>query len=410
MPDKSTKILMIIDQFYPVIGGAEQQALRISRRLIKKGHTVSVLTRQSRPELKEYEEHEGIPIYRLPIVGVTGTSKLKGTIPAIRWLLKNRDKYDIIHCHGVNPVEWGALLASFVTKKPYVIKIPLPNYNYYANSIKGFHLQATNSIGFAHRYIRPAFLPALRLVRRTLIGRAGRVFAISPEIKNNLTGRGFNNISNIPNGVDTNEFRPVETGEKLALRLKLRLPLRKSIFIYAGRLAAEKNIITLLRAWEDAKKESRFAASQLILLGGGKDQPYSVETELRQFAGNRGLSGVVFQGTRTDVIEFLQAADCFILPSYWEGMSNALLEAMACGIPAIASDVEGNRALIEQDQSGYLFPATDHKKLAFCLLKMALDANLRENMGRRARQIAIEKFSLSKITDEIIGEYQKVLA
>jgi glycosyltransferase involved in cell wall biosynthesis len=410
MPDNSTKILMIIDQFYPVIGGAEQQALRISRRLIKRGNTVSVLTRQSRPELKEYEEYEGIHIYRLPVGGFTGASKLKGTIPAVRWLINNRDKYDLIHCHGVNPVEWGALLASFVTRKPYVIKIPLPNYNYYANSTKGFYLQASNSTGFSRRFIRPFFLPALRLIRRMLIRRAGRVFAISPEIKNNLAGRGFNNISNIPNGVDTNEFRPVDFEEKLALRLKLRLPPGKTIFIYSGRLAAEKNIITLLRAWENASTESGFAASQLILLGGGENQPYSVETELREFIRSQGLTGVVFQGTTTNVIEFLQAADCFVLPSYWEGMSNALLEAMACGIPAIASDIAGNRSLIVQDQSGFLFPTTDHKKLAFYLLKVALDTNLRENMGRRARQIAIERFSLKKITDDIIGEYQKVLA
>ena len=85
---------MLIDQFYPVIGGAEQQALRISLKLIAKGHKVLVLTRKSDKDLSDFEEYRGIEIFRLPIIGVSGKQKLKSTYPALKWLRTAFEKRD----------------------------------------------------------------------------------------------------------------------------------------------------------------------------------------------------------------------------------------------------------------------------------------------------------------------------
>jgi len=401
---------MMIDQFYPVVGGAEQQALRISMKLTRKGHKVTVLTRQGKDGLAGSEEYRGITIHRLPVTGVSGTSKLKSTLPATRWLIKNRDNYDIVHCHGVNPLEWSAMLAGMVTGKPYVVKIPLSNFMNYAGAKDGFKMQAEKDSFFSARILRPLFLPVLKFVRKRLIRKARRIFAISPEISATLNKSGFKNIASIPNGIDTDEFTPAAPEQKTSLRQSLNLPEKSVIFVYAGRLAVEKNLKTLLLAWMNLSQDTGLPKSELLILGSGTGQYYSTEQELRQFTAENNLNNVTFTGSVPNVSDYLRAADAFILPSYWEGMSNSILEAMACGIPTIASDIAGNRALIENEKSGLLFDPYSPHQLTECIRLLAKNPEIRDKLGSSARQIAEQKYSLQKITADIDREYQNILA
>lgn len=402
---------MLIDQFYPVVGGAEQQALRLSLKLIRKGHRVIVLTRRSREDLRDTENLDGLTIHRLSATGVSGASKLKSTLPAARWLIRHRHDYDLVHCHGVNPLEWSAMLAGLITKKPYVLKIPLSNFLNYAGAKDGFIMPASGKVSFFSRITRLLFiLPILKFVRKNLIRRAGRVLAISPEIKDTLNKNGLKNISDLPNGIDTDFFAPATPDEKAALRNRLGLSTETVVFVYSGRLAVEKNLTTLLTAWNHYRRRSGYVESKLILLGTGRGQYYSTEKELRQMASDYILNDVIFAGAVDNVIDYLRAADVFILPSLWEGMSNALLEAMACGLPAIASDIPGNRALVEHEKSGLLFDPGSPKILADCLECLAGEPLFRAALGKRAREITEEKFSLQKITERLLDEYQKLLA
>lgn len=401
---------MLADQFYPTGGGAEQQALRLSLKLVDKGHEVTVLTRKSKSGLLEDEDLEGVHIHRLPVPGFSGSSKLKSTLPATKWLIQNRNDYDIVHCHGVNPLEWSALIAGFITKKPFVVKIALSNFLNYAGAKDGFKMKPKNKVGISSSIIRPLFHPALKFIRKRLIQKAHSVFSISPEISSNLNAVGHHNIVNIPNGIDIDEFSPVSIEGKNALRRKLNLPDDGILFIYSGRLTIEKNIKTLLLAWEMSANVADLPKIQLIILGDGRAQVYSTEEELTSHAIKRRLKTVFFKGTVQNVKEYLQAGDVFVLPSLWEGMSNSLLEAMACGLPAIASDVPGNQALIDKDASGLLFDTNSPQELASCIQRLAQNTNTRLAMGRQAREIAQNRFSLSRITENIICEYQNILA
>jgi glycosyltransferase involved in cell wall biosynthesis len=409
MSDRSMNILMLIDQFYPVLGGAEQQALRISIRLIEKGHRVAVLTRKSREGLADDEILKGIRIHRLPIGGVSGIDKLKSIIPAVRWLIKNSDQYDIIHCHGVNPVEWSAMLAGLKTKKSYLVKIPLSNFLNYAGAKDGFRMDSARR-GLVPRVIRRFSLPALQFMRRRMIRNARRVLAISPEICTALEAGGYGNVVNIPNGIDTEEFRPVSAHEKKSLRQKLNLPQDTVLFIYSGRLAIEKNVQTLLYGWKSFLLMPDVPPSHLLILGDGKGQNYSTEEYLRKSAADEELTSIDFKGTVSNVREYLQAADVFILTSFWEGLSNSLLEAMACALPSIVSDIPGNQSLITNDVSGLLFNPHDHEALADRLRRLVFSREKRESMGHRAREIVKSRYSLADITEDIIREYQNILA
>lgn len=400
---------MLIDQFYPVLGGAEQQAFRISLKLVQRGYSVTVLTRSTRKGMPTVQESGKIDIWRLPIAGYSGSSKLKSTIPAVKWLIENKDRYDIIHCHGINPLEWSALLAGYVTRKPYVVKIPLSNFLNYAGAKTGFAMKMKDG-GRLSKVIRPLFHPALKFVRTKLIKKASRVIAISPEINATLNGRGFNHVLYIPNGIDIDEFRPVTEAEKLKVRGKLRLPVGTVLCVYSGRLAVEKNINSLLFAWEDYSRRPDAPPSRLIILGDGRGQTYSVEEESKKLVHDRNMKNVFFLGSVRNVKEYLQAGDVFVLPSLWEGMSNSLLEAMACAIPAIASDIPGNQALIEDDISGLLFDPINRNQLTDCLLNLAKDGRKRVAMGQKARERAVNHFSLDGVTEAVVREYENILA
>ena len=404
------RILMMIDQFHPIVGGAEQQALRLCRRLIAHGYEVSVLTRQVREELAPEENFEGIRIYRLAVQGVSGLAKIRSSIPATRWLIQNRDRYDLIHCHGVNPLEWSALFASLVTRRPYLVKIPLSNFLNFAGEKKGFNIQSASKSSLVKRLLKPLALPVLRFFRVSMLRRASRAVAISPEIRANLEAHRFANIANIPNGIDTNAFQPVSAAERTDLRKHLSLPQDSTVFVFTGRLAVEKNVRTLLQAWDLFTQQPDFAGESLILLGSGHGQNYSNEAELREFAAQRGLATVEFRGSVSNVRDYLMAADAFILPSLWEGMSNSLLEAMASGLAIIASDIDGNRNLVSHGESALLFPPTDAEALQECLKSIASNGTLRVQLGQTARQRAVEHFSLDHVCKRYMDEYSSILA
>lgn len=407
MSDRKLKVLMMIDQFYPIVGGAESQAKRISERLIQRGHQVSVLTRKGKKELDDFETVDGIDIYRLPILGLSGKQKLKAILPARKWLTENRDKFDIIHCHGVNPLEWSAYLSQGATKKPYVVKIPLSNFLNYAGAKKGVKMTSKDSGRLLRSIIRPMMLPALKFIRKRLIGHAACVFAISPEIETTLLEHGYTNVINIPNGIESDKFSPATSDDKITLRSKLGFERDEVIFIYSGRLSMEKNLFVLLNGWNDFIKSANNIKAKLVLLGGGKGQSYSIEEELRSLVEQKNIPGVIFQGAVSNVVEYLKAGDVFVLPSLWEGMSNSLLEAMACGLPSVVSDIPGNRALITQNETGLFFETDDFKSLSGALKIIYTQNESRVKFGANARKLINDEFDLDMLTEKIIEQYYK---
>jgi glycosyltransferase involved in cell wall biosynthesis len=406
---RTKRILMLIDSFYPVIGGAEKQAERICRKLIASGREVIVLTRQINKAYPIEEDYNGMHIYRLPNFGFTGASKLKATIPTMHWLMKNKDKYDVIHCHGNNPFEWAAMLAYPFTKKPYLIKLTNPNFLNYAGATNGKKMKAQSGNFITNEIIRPMMLPVLRFTRSRMIRKAGRVLAISPEITGILRDRGMNNISNIPNGIDIDEFHPVKPSEKSRLRKKLKIAQDAVVFVFSGRLTYEKNLLTLVDAWKKLIEADNNNNLELIILGDDNRQNYSVAPQMKKIAKENNIVSISLLGSVDNVKEYLRAADTFILPSYWEGMSNALLESMAVGLPSVVSNIPANRALVDDNNSGFLFDPHSSDELTECLRKIVNDPDARSKMGVEARKIAVKRYSFSKITNRLIGEYDNLI-
>jgi len=182
-------------------------------------------------------------------------------------------------------------------------------------------------------------------------------------------------VRTIPNYVDTRRFTPSAS------------PSQTNQILYVGRLSEEKNVEALLEAVDGLPAE-------LVLVGGG---PLKEHLEAK---GRKGRSSARFVGRVPNgrLPEYLNRASVFVLPSLIEHHPKALLEAMACGVPVIGTDVSGIRELIEHGQTGYLCdpsPGSIQEAIA------AVMANepLRARLGKNARQFVIENFALEKVVD-----------
>src|SRR4051794_31430881 len=212
---------------------------------------------------------------------------------------------------------------------------------------------------------------------------ADAVVAISPSIRDELIGDGYppSSIVSLPNGVPVPESpgRP-RPGWRAAPRAS-----------FVGRLAPEKGLDLLIDAWPDVL--ARHPRARLTLIGDGPERP-SLAARLARL----GLAGAVeLPGASSDPAASLRDSDLFVLPSREEGMSVALLEAMALGIPLVASAIPGNLRLVDDRRHGRLAPPGDPAALAVAVLDQWADHDRAVAMGLEARRRVSESFSIAAV-------------
>ncbi len=202
-------------------------------------------------------------------------------------------------------------------------------------------------------------------------------------------------VTQIYNGVDTQLFCPGETG--LKIRTALHIPKKALVIGIVGRLDPIKNHPTLFQAFNEVKRSC--PEVRLLVVGDGPER-----SRLESLAGN----GVIFLGNRLDVANILQALDVFVLPSLNEGISNTILEAMATGLPVVATRVGGNSELVEDGISGTLVPPGDVKAIALTLLQYLKNPDLRSSFGKRSRDRTLRDFSVENMVKGYETVYRRV--
>ena len=238
-----------------------------------------------------------------------------------------------------------------------------------------------------------------------------RYIALSQDLESYLhhqVGIPSTHISQIYNGVDTQRFAP--SRERVALRARVlpqhwfthgSTPENAVVFGTIGRMEHVKNQRYLAQAFIQTVQQPGTEHARLMLVGGGNQRE-----EIRQLLNNAGLSERVWlPGNRNDVAELLGCMDVFALPSLAEGISNTILEAMACGVPVIATDVGGNPELVHAD-TGRLVPLHAPEKFAQILVHYAQQPQLRSAQGQAARQRATQEFSLDGMAQRYAQLYQ----
>jgi glycosyltransferase involved in cell wall biosynthesis len=230
--------------------------------------------------------------------------------------------------------------------------------------------------------------------------QASRIIAVSTTVEQELMAAAVNpvKLSRISNGVDVVQFRHGE--DKSRLRKALHLPDKKTI-VYTGRLSIEKGVDFLVRSFSmvDSKR-----VYQLIIIGDGPERENIV-----QLLDNCHLGKSVFLlNSIDDVASYLNASDLFILPSRFEGLSNSLLEAMACELPVISTRVGGSTDIIEHGSNGLLVDVDNVEQVLNAIAYVFDDSRLAASLGNRARKTIEEQHDLSTIADEYVMLYKSM--
>lgn len=384
------RILVLAESFYPLGGGVGTYGLALSRELVERGVTVTVVTRRQQSQLESHEVMEGVDIVRLSPAGFQRTGKYLTLAPVLHYLLKHRKEYDLIYVWGLRILGGAAVIAGRYLGKPVVLRAEQ------TGEISGsFAWQDRKSkTGVGDRVLRAA----LR-ARDSLLRRADRFVAISGDIADEFLAAGYqgDRMIRIPNGVDLHRFQPVTREDAYQRRDQLGLPRRSFLFVYSGRLHRHKGLLTLLDAWRHLMAMEKSA--HLLLLGENSPN-LGVEAELRQFVSQHLLRDTItFAGRQADVLPWLQAADAFVLPSQREGLSISLLEAMATGLPAVGTRTSGTIELIRQGQNGYLVDIGDAVAMTRAMGNLLRHPREAREMGRAGRAIVEGEFGLEVAAD-----------
>jgi len=365
---------MVSAGFPPSLGGAERQAYELSRALRARGHDVFVLTR-SRPGLPSHETVGGVPVERLAAWGGGLLNSSVFFTACLARLL--RGDYDAANAHLASSPALAAALAGRILGRPVVVKL---------GGGKGIGEIALSAGSVAGRLK----LALLRLL-------SPRFVAVAAELSDELAAHGLGTAVLIPNGVDLDRFRPPEPGEKESLRASLGFG-PGPVFLYMGRLAWEKRLPAFAAAFGRAAA-GLTPRPQLVAVGAGPERA-ALEAAARAASVDLRVLEPV-----SDPAPLYRAADVFILPSVSEGLSNALLEALASGLPVLGSRVGGTAEAVTEGESGLLFVGDPDPAAEAPVRRLLGDAALRSRLGAGARARAAA-YSLTSVAGRIEALYR----
>jgi glycosyltransferase involved in cell wall biosynthesis len=301
-----------------------------------------------------------------------GLADPRGWLRFHRWLCRNQP--DVVHAH-LPHAAWLARWSRLAAHVPVVID------TLHSSSIG----KLGRRIGYACSRWLPDHVTAVSEAAATSHVAAGMV---SPD-----------RLSVLGNGIDINRWQP-DAQARLEAQKELEVG-SDFLWLAVGRLEAVKDYPTLLRALARAPQPAH-----LLVLGAGP-----LEAELNKMAARLGLGQRVrFAGFCPNVARWMQAADGFVLSSRYEGLPMVLLEAGACGLPAVATDVPGTREVIVDGETGWLAPVGDPEQLGAAMNRlMQLPLSERRAIGEGAQRHVAEHFSLEAVLDRWEQLYANLL-
>jgi sugar transferase (PEP-CTERM/EpsH1 system associated) len=242
-------------------------------------------------------------------------------------------------------------------------------------------------------------------VRRILSPWISKFVTVSSELRNwliNDVGISQSKVTQIINGVDTMKFIPIK--DKGLSKKRIGLDPNTFVIGTVGRLDPVKDYITLFRAFRNILHEKKIRNARLLIVGEGP-----LKDDLKRIAKDFNISKeIIFIGQRRDIHLIYPCMDVYVLPSIAEGISNTILEAMACGLPVIATAVGGNPELVNDGKSGFIFTSGDHGRLTEKLSFYHHNHIILKEHGLNGRSRAEKKFPLSRMVREYEELYNSI--
>jgi glycosyltransferase involved in cell wall biosynthesis len=365
-------------------GGMERQALQLAQEQRTRGDSVWFITSahvgvMRRNGLSLFGSLGGIEVVRIPFFRGWRRWNAIWYAACVMLLLVRRSRtYDIIHAHQLHTsgiiTAWSIAL---LRKKYAVIKVA-------AGGATGdvHHLQAF--------LFQRSILGLLNQLRIQCVG-------VSSQTVQELRSLGVRRVVTIPNGVDLDRFSPSLHADRADLRAEL-FPLSGAHYFVCsvGRFTSEKGHEVLIDAL------AQLPAYIVGVFVGTGPLLAVLQKRVRQ---HRMTSRVLFVGTTDHVEEFYAVADCFVLPSYSEGMPNALLEAMAVGLPVVASRIPATSDIVQDGEDGMLVSPGDARLFAGAILRVCEDVDFSWRIGAAARRHMEESYDLHKVANRYATLY-----
>ena len=294
--------------------------------------------------------------------------------------LFRQEKIDILHSHN-----WGTLFHGVLGAKFAAVPV----------IIHGEHGKSFSDLDSRHR--------ARDLARRILYRHLDVIVTVSQQLRDEIiqtTAIDATKVIAIANGVDSVKFRPEPvTRQKVA---QFGINDQDVVLGTVGRIDPIKDYPSLLRG--AAPLINCHSNFKVLIVGDSYEKQY--RQELTDLAKELGIQDrLIITGWREDVPDLLKTIDIFILPSLSEGMSNTILEAMACGKPVVATRVGSNGQLVDNGTTGLLVPPADPETLSQAIMRLALDKELSHQMGEAGRRKVTEEFSLSQMVSKFENLY-----
>jgi len=386
------RILMVTGAYYPEVSGAGLQCRELVHTL--RGYAIfTVLTTSSDPSLPAVEHMDGVPVYRVLVDVSRFGSKLLATLYLASTFIRLCGRFEIVHLHGFSQKSILLVWLARLLRKKLALKL--------------------TSVG----HDDPLSIRARGRMTFWCYSRADLFFGVSPRLHKlyHSSHLPLEKFKLIPNGVDLDRFRPIEDGERQALRRELGLPEQLILILFVGFFSHEKCPDLLFKAWTSVRGKG-LPATGLVFVGATRSRYYEVDPNLarkiRASAQNLGLEKQVFFVEVTHEIEkYYRAADLFVLPSSREGLPNALLEGMATGLPCIASKLQGvTDSVIDHGENGLMVPARDVEALEGAIRSLLQDSIRAKALGRKARRTVEERYSIRQTAAHYLEAYQHLSA
>jgi glycosyltransferase involved in cell wall biosynthesis len=345
--------------------------------MVEWGHEVTIFTR-GRGLKTEFETLDGIKVYRLPFLPIPPFHvKFHGYF--VNNLLKKMEKqFDLIHLHS-------PLVPYVKSGLPKVLTL----HSLWNAEIRQFpRIEDVYSL-----YVR-LFHKTFRAIENRSMDNADSIITVSEAVKKELKeyGVGIENTTVIWNGVDINMF---QRGEN---------PRGKNI-LFVGRLVTRKGLADLV---ESAKFVTDHCPDCVFTIVGSGLLEQKLRKRIKQLNLTNHFS-FIGNVSQEKLVEYYQKAWVYVLPSYYEGLPKTLLEAMACGLPAIVTNIPGNAEVTLNGVTGLIVPPKNPKELARAINKVLDDGDLRNRMGESGRKRAEEVFTWDAMAKQVIKVYEDLL-
>lgn len=382
------RICLVTHFFPPHVGGIEKVSYEQSKRLTEFGYEIDVLT--SKIKGQNERPAKGIRVFAYPTLNLAeriGVPYPVLSFKAYRNFVQLIKKCDLVHAHG--HVYMSSYMAGKVAKKykkPFIVTQHNTFIDY--QSILNI-LEHLNDL----------------TVGKSVLKCADRVIVVSKKTMEYVLklGADKSKTSVIYNGVDTDYFHPMNKEES---RKKLGLPKNRKIILSVRRLVYKNGLDTLI---ESVPLLTRDHPDLLFVVAGKGPSRKLIEDRVKELGIDANIKLTGFVPDRLLPV-YYDAADYFILPSAsGEGLPLVLLEAMACGLPVIATTVGGTPEIIKHMKNGVLVPPRNPEAMAETMAKLLSEERLGPAIGEEARRIVEDRFTWEENLRQLQDIYKKVI-